>query len=238
MYENDGSGNFSFVDDFPALSNPSCAVMLDFDNDGDIDLALTDEIADVVILYENEAVSLPTSTPACAETPVPCRTPSVAGKALIQLKDKSPNEKDGLLFKWIKGSETTKAEFNNPVTTEVYDLCIYDDDQLISGGTAPAGGFCAGKACWQEKTTGYNYKDVDLTPHGIQKIVMREGLLPGKSKIVVKGKGANIDMPSLSAVTGPLDVQLQQRNGGLCFGAHYSFPFLKDDGVTLKDKAD
>jgi hypothetical protein len=44
---------FTPRDEFPAPANPSCAVPFDFDNDGDIDLALTDEIADVIILVRN-----------------------------------------------------------------------------------------------------------------------------------------------------------------------------------------
>jgi hypothetical protein len=50
IYVNDGAGHFTFDQDISAPSNPSCAVPLDFDNDGDIDLALSDEISDVVVL--------------------------------------------------------------------------------------------------------------------------------------------------------------------------------------------
>jgi FG-GAP-like repeat/Bacterial Ig-like domain len=238
LYANDGSGHFTFDQSFPALNNPSCAVLLDFDNDGDIDMALTDEIADVVVLEENVGVNAATPTPACAPTPEPCRTPAVGGKAFFQLQDKSPDDKDRLTWKWLKGATTPKADFGNPVTTDGYDLCVYDAGALVASAIAPAGGTCAGKPCWKDKTKGFDYKDKDLTPGGLQKMVMREGLLDGKAKIILKGKGANLPMPDLGTLTGPLDVQLRRRTGGMCFGATYSAPFLKNDGVTLKDKAD
>jgi len=245
VYENDGTGTYTQVLQFNALNNPSCAVPVDFDNDGDIDLALTDEIADTVALWKNIGVNNPTptptptvtATPACAQTPDACRTPALAGKALIQLKDNATDSKDKLSWKWIKGAVTPKSDFGNPLTTDVYDLCIYDNGALIAGMMVPAGGVCATKPCWKDKSTGYDYKDKDLTPSGIQKMTMREGLVAGKAKILVKGAGVNLPMPA-GAITGPVDVQLRKSSGGACFGARYTAPFLKNDGATFKDKAD
>jgi hypothetical protein len=51
---NDGSGVFSFKEDILAPANPSCSILYDFDNDRDLDMALSDEIADVLILMENQ----------------------------------------------------------------------------------------------------------------------------------------------------------------------------------------
>lgn len=53
FFRNNGSANFSFWKQLTAPSNPSCAIPFDCDNDGDLDLALTDEIADVVLLLRN-----------------------------------------------------------------------------------------------------------------------------------------------------------------------------------------
>lgn len=58
LFTNNGVGTFAFVQTFPALNNPSCAVILDFDNDRDLDLALTDEIADVITLQKNDGTRL------------------------------------------------------------------------------------------------------------------------------------------------------------------------------------
>jgi hypothetical protein len=51
------AGTFTFFRNFDAPQAASCSLFLDFDNDGDLDLALIDEIADQILLYKN------TSTP-------------------------------------------------------------------------------------------------------------------------------------------------------------------------------
>ena len=52
-YRNDGTGSFTFHEEYSAPNNPSCATLYDSDNDGDLDMALTDEIADLVLLFRN-----------------------------------------------------------------------------------------------------------------------------------------------------------------------------------------
>ena len=54
IYTNDGTGAFSFDEQINAPDNPSCAVLYDADNDGDLDMALTDEVADVVLIQRND----------------------------------------------------------------------------------------------------------------------------------------------------------------------------------------
>jgi hypothetical protein len=66
---------------------------------------------------------------------------------------------------------------------------------------------------------------------------LKEGVA-GKASIQVKGRGGNLGLPLLGPLTGPLDVQLRRRDGGICFGTTFSAPFTKDDGATLKDKDD
>lgn len=58
LFRNTG-GVFSFWQEIPSPQAASCGVFFDFDNDLDLDLALIDELADVVILMENRG------TPTC-----------------------------------------------------------------------------------------------------------------------------------------------------------------------------
>jgi hypothetical protein len=60
----------------------------------------------------------------------------------------------------------------------------------------------------------------------------------GKAKIGVKGKGGHLQLPDVSGLTGVLDVQLQKKTGGVCWGATFSPPFRKNDGTTLKALSD
>ncbi|MEW5988788.1 MAG: FG-GAP-like repeat-containing protein [Chloroflexota bacterium] len=53
LLTNNGQGQFTFRREFPSTSAGSCALPLDIDNDGDLDLGLIDEIADQVVVVRN-----------------------------------------------------------------------------------------------------------------------------------------------------------------------------------------
>ena len=184
----------------------------------------------------------PTRTPGgplCDPSPVPCRTPAVSGKALLTLKDNPAANRRVLLWKWLYGAATTKAEYGDPLTSENYELCIYDGGGLVMDARAPAGDTCfLAKPCWLEKVFSFKYLDKDLTPHGLLKVFLKEGLADGNAKIVINGKGPNLPLPNLSLLTSPLTVQLRSESGG-CWGAVYTFPpSLKQLPEIFKDRAD
>ena len=232
LFTNDGSGNFALDQQIDAPSNPSCSILLDFDDDGDLDMALTDEIADVIVLEQNSNV-----VPAgCPPAPATCRAPAVAGRALLQFKDTSTDDAHRLLWKWLGGT-ASKPEFGNPLATESYRLCVYDNGSLVSSARADAGGLCAGKACWKDTALGYTYKDKDRTPDGTQQLVLRSGGTAA-AKIVFKGRGVNLQMPDLASLTGPIAVRLHTSSGSICFGANYTAPFQQQDATGLKARAD
>lgn len=53
VFTNNGNGTFAFAMEFNAPTAASCALLFDFDNDRDLDIALIDELDDVVILMRN-----------------------------------------------------------------------------------------------------------------------------------------------------------------------------------------
>jgi len=172
----------------------------------------------------------------CPPTPDSgCRLPVQPGAAQVQLADKSPNSKDRLQWKWNKGALTTVGDFGSPTSTTDYVLCVYDAGNLVALTRIPAGGTCAGRPCWQAKSTGFSYKDKDLTPDGIAQLTLKAGAT-GKAKIQVKGSRDNLPMPTL-----PLDlpVVVQLRNSdGVCWGSTFSAPAVKNEAANYKDKAD
>ncbi len=56
VLENDGSGNYSYSMELQAPDAASCSLMADFDNDGDLDLALVDELDNLVIIKRNDGI--------------------------------------------------------------------------------------------------------------------------------------------------------------------------------------
>ncbi len=231
LFTNDGSGVFTATQNFPASSNPSCAVLTDLDNDGDLDMALTDEIADEVQLLRNGVVS------PCPPAPQLCRAPIDSGKGLLKMKDKTPDSGDQILWKWGKGSATTLAELGAPQASDDYALCIYDGGALVASALAPAEDTSCGGPCWSGDANGFAYKDGDLTPSGVRQLKLRAGV-GGSARMLVKGKGALLQMPDLGSLDGPIEAQLIKSSGGPCWGATFSLPFLQADGVTFKDKSD
>jgi hypothetical protein len=168
----------------------------------------------------------------------------VAARALLALKDTTPAGRDLLDWKWLKGSVTPKSDFGDPLSTDTYELCIYDGTpNLIMHATAPAGGLCHAsrpKPCWKEKSSGFTYTNLDLTPFGLQRIVLKAGLTPGAAKITVHGKGTDLAMPASFPLVQPVVVQLKN-SSGTCWEATYDAPAAKDTAGPpgqFKDKAD
>jgi hypothetical protein len=156
----------------------------------------------------------------------------VAAKALLLLKDNADDGRDLMLWKWLKGGATDTSEFGDPLATDGYELCVYDAGGLVAHATIPAG------AGWSAKGTGFKYRDATGGADGIQTIILKAGD-DGKAKIVVRGKGGGLDMPSLGLLASPLTVQLKRAGGSVCWGAAYSFPpALKNTAAMFKDKAD
>jgi hypothetical protein len=58
VLRNEGTGEFGAHSQIAAPRNASCASLYDFDNDGDLDMVLADEIDDVVLLMRNGAHEL------------------------------------------------------------------------------------------------------------------------------------------------------------------------------------
>ena len=136
------------------------------------------------------------------------------------LKDKTPDTRDQIVWKWTKGAATTLGELGDPLGDDAYALCFYaPSDTLLSGSVIPSGGLCRGAPCWAALGgKGFKYVDKDGTSGGVAKASLVAGAA-AKAKIVVKAKGGAVTLPALP-VSLPLRVQLQGTNGQ-CWGATY-----------------
>ncbi|MEO6028754.1 MAG: alkaline phosphatase family protein, partial [Candidatus Binatia bacterium] len=183
-----------------------------------------------------------TTPPVAACGPAPatgCRLPVVAGKATLQVTDKSPDTKDRLQWKWQKGAATTLADFGDPLATTGYGLCVYDGTATLRASAAiPAAGTCNAKSprpCWRASRSGFRYVDRDLTPAGVQQLTLRAGA-NGKAQIGLKAKGVLLDTPDLPISTLPIRVQLVN-SAGQCWEASYSTT-LRNQDDRVKAKSD
>jgi len=149
-----------------------------------------------------------------------------------------PDSKDQLIWKAVKGTPTTKAQFGNPLSADSYAFCIYDSNGLVMNTIVAPGGTCSFKPCWQEKSFSFTFKDKTFAQGGIQTIFLKEGL-NGKAKFIVKGKGANLGLRTdLTTLVSPVTVRLKN-SLGTCWGAVYSFPpAKKNDAQNFKDTSD
>ncbi len=177
-----------------------------------------------------------------SEAPEPVCSDSLRGS--LQLRDRFPDTRDSMNFRWQKGAATTVGDFGDPVNGSTsYDLCVYDESgdvpSLVMSATIPAGGSCRGRPCWKTSGTGavngYRYNDRDASNAGIRRIVLRPGV-QDKARVQVKGKGANLALPGLP-LTQDSHVTIQLRNDvGRCWGTAYDAPAAINDGDRFKDK--
>jgi len=156
----------------------------------------------------------------CADTPAAgCKT---AAKSIFLVKDKTPDSKDKLIWKWIKGLSTPTADFADPLGSARYALCVYAGPTSTKIGDAlvqPGAG-------WSNiSTKGFKYLDKTASQTGIQKIIVK-GSVSDKAKALVKGKGAALPdiAPPLAL---PVKVQLVNSGSGECWEGEYDTPDIK-----------
>jgi cysteine-rich repeat protein len=187
----------------------------------------------------------------CPVTPVAgCRLSAVPGRSSIQILDQE--RLGGLKFRWRwkRGAATDVAEFGDPVTSTNYQLCVYDQDKLLTGSTAPAGGTCSvthPKPCWRRRGhRAFRYRDPwqSILPGGIYRMTLRAGR-EGDAEIRLVASGGLFEFPSngglglpdLAAIQQPLRIQLQNSTG-LCFESVFSAPPSRQDPGRFEDRAD
>jgi hypothetical protein len=168
----------------------------------------------------------------CVHDQVPATSCKAAGKSILVLKNNSDDDKDKLIWKWLKGDETMLGELGTPTDTTSYTLCLY-------AGTASASVSMPAGSQWQPLgTKGFKYKDsTTLQPDGVQKAVLKSGAA-GKAKAIVKGKGDNLPDALVPELPLPVTAQLVNDENSTCFEAVYDAgDMLKNDDRQFKAKA-
>jgi hypothetical protein len=171
-----------------------------------------------------------TCTAECPASPLPsCRT---AGRSIFLLRDKSPDSKDRLLWKWVHGQATTLADLGEPPTTTNYALCVYS-------GASPAlltdAEVQADSQTWRFLgNKGYRFFDFSLSQDGTQKILLKGNADADRSKILWKGRGDSLtDLPPntlpLTPADFPVTVQVLNNETAACFESTFQQADVKSN---------
>jgi len=169
----------------------------------------------------------------CKQTTAPLRTN-------LRIRDRTPDRRDGFAWKWVRGGQTTDADLGDPLTTDPFTVCVYDESGPTPVSTlatvVPPGGVCRNNPCWRQGKRGLRYLDRDRAVAGIERIVVKTGD-EGKAKILVKGRGENLIAPDLP-ISLPIRVQLHVGTDQ-CWEATYSADqFQVNTDTEFKGKAD
>ncbi len=186
-----------------------------------------------------DACELVANPAACSSIPLAnCRTSIAAGKTSVSLRNAADDRKDGVQWKWTKGSATAVADFGVPTGPggASYAFCIYSADRPAMEIPIAAHGDCAGVPCWRASSSGFRYRSRTLGPDGRLQLDLKGGP-DGGAKISLKASGSAAPMPALALLSSPMIVQLQASNGR-CWAASFSAPFTKHDSSQLKARSD
>lgn len=164
-----------------------------------------------------------------------CRT---SQKSILIVNDKTPDSKDKVVWKWIKGASTSTAEFADPLNSAVYSLCVYSGVAVGTASTLIANASVPSDATkWTPiSTKGFKYLDKNTTQDGIRKIVLKASV-DNKAKAIVKGKGELL--PTLTPPFDlPVTVQLVNSDSGICWeGSYDTLDIKKNEAGKFKGKA-
>jgi cysteine-rich repeat protein/probable HAF family extracellular repeat protein len=176
----------------------------------------------------------------CPPTPDPaCATPTKAAKSTLLIKGGSA-DKHTLVWTWTSGPAASSTDFGNPRGAGRITACLYDSSsgspRLSRTLEVPPGGQCGKKPCWKDTKKGFDYTDASGNADGVGKLTLIAGGA-GKSKIVLRGKGAALPIPALPLAV-PVTLQLRT-SADRCFGATFSTPSaVKDPALQFKAKSD
>ncbi|HJQ85531.1 MAG TPA: DUF4215 domain-containing protein [Candidatus Binatia bacterium] len=249
---NGTSGGFTIVVDPPAVCGDGTQSFGEECDDGNV--IPDDGCTDQCTICGNDIVSPPEECDdgnlddgdecssecrlVCPPSPLNgCRLPAPE-KGSIKLQDKFPDDKDSLAWSWAKGAITPKDDYGDPTTTDAYQFCLYDGGGLRSSNTIQPGGTCGARPCWSEKDTSFTYKNKTLAPNGISQLSLKEGLVPEKASIKLKGKKGLLEIPNdLSNLSSPVRGQIR-RPGGPCWETVFTAPFKLQTSEKFQDKSD
>ena len=115
-----------------------------------------------------------------------------SARGAFRLINRDDDSRDTIRWKWLTGQVTTLAELGSPTGTTEFALCIIDSiegEEIVARELL----FDRGEA-WRSRATGFRYSTRTGIPDGITRARIKAGI-EGRSKITLKGKGAQTRLP-------------------------------------------
>ena len=142
-------------------------------------------------------------------------TASAPQKARLIVKNRTPDKRDLLVWKFTRGNQVTGVQLGDPINgTTSYRLCLWDasahPQPLFSADLAP-GGTCGVRPCWKAVGSGAKFTDRSGLQHGTSNVLLKYGTT-AKSKAQWKGKNVLLLPPTLPLAPS-VTVQLENSEG-------------------------
>lgn len=176
-----------------------------------------------------------------AATSPPCTGGPASGclsapKSTLTLGRPTDPAKNKLIWKWLAGPAQDQTDFGDPIAGGTsYELCLFAGTAATE---APVQAVIAAGSGWKTLSTlGYKFADKSAGGDGVFKALLKGGPA-GKSKVLVKAKGANLDLTALPLDTSAgVTVQLRQSGSATCWETTFPPDTIgANDGTRFKAK--
>jgi hypothetical protein len=126
------------------------------------------------------------------------------------------DRRDRLQWRFSGGDATTPAELGQPQSSTTYALCIY--------GGADATRFAklelpAGSPGWRATPSGVRYAEETAAVDGVRTVQIK--VRGERTRLIARGRGEALPDVDLSALAGPVLVQLNNNAGG-CWQSEFA----------------
>lgn len=174
------------------------------------------------------------STIGCVNASAARRVCRTASRSSLVARDRTPDERDALTWRWTRGESTTAGDFADPTATANYGICVY---QGSGGSESLRIEIPPDSAAWQTLDGGgYRYKDLQGTTDGVERLLLQPRP-ENKSNIRLEMRGENL--PDLSPIiypstasTFPLVFQLVNEETGACWQSVFESDDVRIDTAT------
>src|SRR5262249_36299327 len=149
-------------------------------------------------------------------------SPDIAGKARLQLKDKTPNTGDEVVWKYGGGDA---VDFVNAIQDfNSVAFCVYDDSGIVVRAEVPGNLLCNRAFCWRTNSafSVTTFKDKLGVAYGIQSIKSNTAVSPA-GKALVKGTGQNLVFVP-PPWTGTVTAELTMSDESGCYTTTFTAP--------------